>query len=79
MHIEPAGGVFTASAGDDEVAGLNFDEIATGSQTVERGVQFGARGATGAQLTYQLFEGGSRVREPRDVFEDGGVGHLLQL
>ena len=79
MHVEAAGGVFAAEARDDEMAGPNFHQIAAIGQAVERCVQLGARGAAGAEFTDQLLEGGARVRQPRDVFQNGGVSHLHQL
>ena len=79
MHVEPAHGVFAAEAGDDEMPGFYLHKLTALSQAVESRLQLLAVGPARAKLTNQLLKRGARMRQARNVIQDGGVGHLEQL
>ena len=75
MHVEAADGEIARFRGRYEMAGAQLDQIAAVLQTLQRQFEVGAGRAFRAELPHELLEIGTGMGQPRNVVEDGGVGH----
>jgi len=61
------------------MAGTGLDQCAQGRQARQHGFELLPVGDAGAQFPYQLFEVSLGMRQTRDVFHEGRIGHILMV
>ena len=79
MHRKPAHREFAIAGGSHEMAGTGLDQCALSRQPRQHGLKLLPVGDAGAQFPYQLFEVSLGMRQTRDVFHEGRIGHILMV